>query len=1197
MNLNLKHILVISYLLFTISSFAQISSDNGNYLQASFLKRKIETDANASIFNLLTIKNLSSKNFSGSVKYSIPDKWSVLGEKRVSVNIQAKDSIVLPVRISVSNKAVGEVGYALIATIMDNHNRQVLSEYSFIVIPRITQLKTTLLNKTTYFNNKNAEAKIYYKVENKGNTNEVVHLEIDGKNTLSINNARILDIYSNDINIPPNTDTIIDFSVRYNPKVDLRKYYFLEIKVSSSDTSFTNLVWANRVENKFYYKIPEYYKCGIFQIIFNNLLQENPSISFWAKGNVLFKNRLTLYYYLRPATWNSNILINDLYKTSSIYYLGLKNDIFDVRVGTIYSKLRQRYFGTGASTEINLKNISALGFYVMNNYSHSNFYGGSLGFRTKKKLAFNIGYAEMNYDSLFRNSQITTFSTRFKLTKNHSISIYGGGSQTTDGLNTNYEPINYEFGFRYNGYFNKFRIDFNSDYGTPEYTGLSAGRFYVNALINYTFNKKNNLYLSYVKQDYNPAVYYNGILQPIRYTKYDEYKLELANVYNKSTVLYYGLNFISEQTDQIVALNGINEPFATHNYRVYFKTLIKLKYKDIKFIPQIDFGKIDVIEGYDYNNNPNKSIFTYNFYFNVTARNSGLLMYYRNGPYRIYEQYYYYTNAYLSKRVFFTAFWDKYLLNNLLLLNVRANYQSNLFDNTNIFNLQTQFTWYFPKDWSVYILSNYSLRTLKDARTNASYKYSQGYLEVGIRKEINCRQPRIQFYDLKIVFFRDINGNRIKEVNEPGINDVLSYIKIDPDNIIKESSAQFVSTELLSGADGEIEYKNIPNGNYILNFKLIGNIVGNFSRESLELPFSINEDKIIYVPYLENNRIIGKIILNRDPLSALGNIDLGNIRVIAEDTKGNTYSALTDNQGKFVIYTPVADHYVVRVNNIFYESFDLQQPEFVVKFNGYKQFEVSFVFNEKKRKINFDNQITEESDIEDIQLIRKTTLTGKIRDAISLEPVEAEIKIIDNKTNKEVSRAVSNKITGNYSISYVAGTHYRMEVVAKGYWEHVENLYIEQVISIQNINKDIMLNKLGENPEEQKTYIIYKKEEDFTENFKQGQQIPINYLNFDLKQTRLNPEAYPELDRLIELLNKNKTVNIEIAGYSDDQSNDRVEKIIALRRAKAVAKYLTMHGLNENRITVKSYGNSRPLVPGANEKARKKNRRVEIIVR
>ena len=142
----------------------------------------------------------------------------------------------------------------------------------------------------------------------------------------------------------------------------------------------------------------------------------------------------------------------------------------------------------------------------------------------------------------------------------------------------------------------------------------------------------------------------------------------------------------------------------------------------------------------------------------------------------------------------------------------------------------------------------------------------------------------------------------------------------------------------------------------------------------------------------------------------------------------------------------------MNLNNIFYESFDIQQPEFIVKFNGYKQFEVTFVFDEKKKQINFDNELTDEDlKLDDIKVIRKTTLTGKIRDAISLEPVEAEIKIIDNRTNKVISRSVSNRLNGNYNISYAAGTHFRVEVVSKGYWEHVENLYIEQVLVEQHI--------------------------------------------------------------------------------------------------------------------------------------------------
>ena len=129
-------------------------------------------------------------------------------------------------------------------------------------------------------------------------------------------------------------------------------------------------------------------------------------------------------------------------------------------------------------------------------------------------------------------------------------------------------------------------------------------------------------------------------------------------------------------------------------------------------------------------------------------------------------------------------------------------------------------------------------------------------------------------------------------------------------------------------------------------------------------------------------------------------------------------------------------------------------------------------------------------------------------------------------------------------------------------------------------------------------FIIYdeKEEDKFTENYKSGQKIPVNNLNFGEKETRLSPNAYPDLDRLLDLLEKNKTVRIQVAGHADDTGKDRIDNLLALRRAKAIEKYLTSHGLDESRIEVKSYSNKRPLVPGESEKAKQKNRRVEIIV-
>jgi len=964
-------------------------------------------------------------------------------------------------------------------------------------------------------------------------------------------------------------------------------YSKLQIQTYNNDTTYLQTIWIKVLNDTYTYLIPENEKVAIIELNAYNLFSDaEPNYSFMAKGNILFdKNRRFYYYsYNNFRDYSYSGLDVGLLNYS---YIGYKTNYSDTRIGSVQGNYQQSIYGIGldASFDYNKNKLKAT--YLKGIYYENTSYGASLNIKLGR-IHLNTGAVVTNNPTYNIDTRLAFAGPSFNFLKYNSFSFIFGVSE----LQGNASDIRQGYGLdiSYILRFKKLYINAKAKYGSQYYTGIYGGRTDIRAYLDYYFSKKSTLKLSYEKYEDS---YFNFLQYNVnnRYNLLDRTQISYNRTVNKNIFYQIGLSSRFESTKGLYSSN----PDSLFNITMPgFFSLVNVHIDKLTFEPRLEIFRL-----YELKNSEalryNQGVNALNISFNIQTKNVGLYSLFKYGPNSIYEHFIYLQDKVVTKWFFLMPFYKKSFFEDKVLLDLRANFINNLNNSERTFNLNTQLFWYLPNDFSVRLLNTFYSRSRIDLNTNIKYSYSNIYFEIGLRKEFNVNQPKVKYYDLKVIFYKDINGNREKDSNEPGISNVLATIVHDFTDST-ENIRNFNEIQFLSNATGGIEYNNIPSGPYILKYQLLNEIVGNFSLEQLQHYFTMEQDKTIYIPYLENNRIIGKVILNRDPLSALGNIDISNIRITAEDTKGHSYSALTDKNGNFILYTPVADYYTVKVNNVFYESFDLQQPEYIVKFNGYKQFEVTFIFNEKKRKINFDNQITEEPDIEDIQLIRKTTLTGKIRDAISLEPIEAEIKIIDNKTNKEVSRAVSNKITGNYSISYVAGTHYRMEVVAKGYWEHVENLYIEQVISIQNINKDIMLNKLGENPEEQKTYIIYKKEEEFTENFKQGQQIPINYLNFDLKQTRLNPEAYPELDRLIELLNKNKAVNIEIAGYSDDQSNSRVEKIIALRRAKAVAKYLTMHGLNENRIIVKSYGNTRPLVPGANEKARKKNRRVEIIV-
>ena len=74
----------------------------------------------------------------------------------------------------------------------------------------------------------------------------------------------------------------------------------------------------------------------------------------------------------------------------------------------------------------------------------------------------------------------------------------------------------------------------------------------------------------------------------------------------------------------------------------------------------------------------------------------------------------------------------------------------------------------------------------------------------------------------------------------------------------------------------------------------------------------------------------------------------------------------------------------------------------------------------------------------------------------------------------------------------------------------------------------------------------------------------------------------------------NKSIRITIAGHADERGTREYNLALGQRRADAVKDYFVLSGIDKNRISVKSYGEERPLILGSDESSWQKNRRVEI---
>lgn len=119
-----------------------------------------------------------------------------------------------------------------------------------------------------------------------------------------------------------------------------------------------------------------------------------------------------------------------------------------------------------------------------------------------------------------------------------------------------------------------------------------------------------------------------------------------------------------------------------------------------------------------------------------------------------------------------------------------------------------------------------------------------------------------------------------------------------------------------------------------------------------------------------------------------------------------------------------------------------------------------------------------------------------------------------------------------------------------------------------------------------------------------GETLVLDNLNFIPGQHFLMPEAVSELQALIEVLEKNPTLEIEIQGHICCQLTERdgydvktKTYDLSINRAKYINDQLVLAGISQERLTFKGFAGTQPLVfPEKTELDRAKNRRVELKV-
>ncbi|HVZ41650.1 MAG TPA: OmpA family protein [Candidatus Kapabacteria bacterium] len=199
-------------------------------------------------------------------------------------------------------------------------------------------------------------------------------------------------------------------------------------------------------------------------------------------------------------------------------------------------------------------------------------------------------------------------------------------------------------------------------------------------------------------------------------------------------------------------------------------------------------------------------------------------------------------------------------------------------------------------------------------------------------------------------------------------------------------------------------------------------------------------------------------------------------------------------------------------------------------------------------------------------------ISGKAFNSKTGKAISARIRYEFLPEGREAGVANSTPVEG-YKLTLPGGAHYGVRGEAPGYYPINTNIDLSKVLEYREQSVDLFLVPI-----------------------EVGSTIRLNNIFFEFGKATLMPESFPELNRVVQLMDQNPTMHIDIAGHTDNVGSDQSNMTLSMNRARAVVQYLTEKGVANDRLGWAGYGKSRPVASNETDEGRQQNRRVEFTV-
>ena len=249
---------------------------------------------------------------------------------------------------------------------------------------------------------------------------------------------------------------------------------------------------------------------------------------------------------------------------------------------------------------------------------------------------------------------------------------------------------------------------------------------------------------------------------------------------------------------------------------------------------------------------------------------------------------------------------------------------------------------------------------------------------------------------------------------------------------------------------------------------------------------------------------------------------------------------------------------------------------FIIDYSYYT-LKTGFVFGGGRKKAR-----VEEPRIPKQRVIEPVLVAGRVLNEKTNEPVRAKIVYFIQSENRNIDSTLSNSKSGEYRFN-LKPSLYQYVATADGYESFSDITDLTAITTKGQYVQNIFLKPI----EHQNSTDAIKIDEN---------KFRLDKVYFELGSPNLLQSSHPQLDGLVKMMQDNLSMKIQVEGHTNRIGDEDENIKLSLNRASNVRKYLTDRGIKENRIKIKGYGSSMPIVPEDSEENRAKNRRVEFVV-